>query len=100
MASISTGRIRIVLDARRGKRSRGDKFDEVILMRTLDGYRRAGHPGPEVRVTRLDSLNSTGLQMADFATGAIHRWHEHGDHHYRKIIESVIVVDRPYARRA
>lgn len=100
MASSPAGKIRIVFDARRGNRSRGDKFDDVILKRTLEGYRRAGHPEPDVRVSRMDSLNSMGLQVADFATGAIHRWHEHGDDRYRKIIESVIAIDSPYARGA
>ena len=51
---------------------------------------------PEVTVSRFDSLNSGGLQMADFAAGAIHRRRESRDEHYRKMIESRIALDRLY----
>jgi len=86
--------INIVFDARRGQRPRGSDFDGRILAKACEGYRSIGRPTPDVSVSRLDSLNSGGLQMADFAAGAIHRWHESGDDYYRRMIGPVIVLDR------
>jgi len=93
LASVAPGRINLVFDARRGLRSRGREFDGQMVARTRDGYREMGLIEPEVTVSRFDSLNSGGLQMADFAAGAIHRWRESRDDHYRKMIESRIVLD-------
>ncbi|MCI0498013.1 MAG: DUF3800 domain-containing protein [Thermoplasmata archaeon] len=96
LASAAPGRVNLVFDARRGPRSRGLEFDGQMAARTRDGYREMGLMEPEVAVSRFDSLNSGGLQMADFAAGAIHRWHESGDDRYRKMIGSRIVLDRLY----
>ena len=93
-ASVAPGMINIVFDARRGQRPRGSDFDGRILAKACEGYRSIGRPTPDVSVSRLDSLNSGGLQMADFAAGAIHRWHESGDDYYRRMIDPVIVLDR------
>jgi hypothetical protein len=45
-------------------------------------------------VSRLDSQNSGGLQIADFIAGAIQRSHEHGDESYRNIIAPLMVQER------
>ena len=93
LASVAPGRISLVFDARRGTRAKGIEFDARMVDGVQTGYRRIGLIEPEVTVSRFDSLNSGGLQMADFAAGAIHRWHESMDDEYRKMIESKIVLD-------
>lgn len=45
-----------------------------------------------VRVSKLDSLTSGGLQVADYVAGAIQRRFERGDGLYCQIIEPLIVA--------
>lgn len=49
---------------------------------------------PEIRVSRLDSRNSGGLQIADFIAGAIQRSYEHGDGSYRSIIAPLMEQEK------
>jgi len=49
---------------------------------------------PEIRVSRLDSRNSGGLQVADFIAGAIQRSHERGDESYRSILAPIMVREK------
>jgi len=49
---------------------------------------------PDTRISRYDSINSRGLQVADFVAGAIRRKHELGDPTYYDIVSERIVAER------
>jgi hypothetical protein len=49
---------------------------------------------PEIRISRYDSLNSRGLQVADFVAGAIRRKHERGDSTCYDIISEKVTCER------
>jgi len=84
----------IVFDARPCNRDLGAGFDRRIRLHAINGCREVGRIPPEVRIRRLDSLNSRGLQVADYVAGAIQRKHEIGDASYHAIIVPIIVVEK------
>ena len=53
-----------------------------------------GRIPPVVRVSKLDSHNSRGIQVADYIAGAIQRKHETGDAIYYTSIAPIIAVER------
>jgi hypothetical protein len=91
--AVAPGRISAVFDARRGRRSRGVEFDRHMVSKIQEGYANLGLIVPDVIVSRFDSHNSGGLQMAGFAAGAIHRRHESGDAHYSGMIARAVVFE-------
>ena len=84
----------IVFDARPCNRDFGTGFDKSIRARAIDGYREVGCTPPEVRIRRLNSLNSRGLQVADFVAGAVRRKHEVGDASYHAIIAPILAMEK------
>jgi len=90
----SRDRLTLVFDVRPCNRDFGVHFDREMQAQATDEYRIAGRIPPEVRVRRLDSLNSRGLQVADFVAGAIQRKHEIGDGSYHAAITPIIATER------
>ena len=84
---------RIIFDARpRGRRERpalADRLCSGIDRRCWD----LGIRTPRLKVSRLDSGGSRGLQVADFVAAAIRRSYELDDRTYRELIASGIVSD-------
>ena len=86
--------LHLVFDHRPFESSLGSIFDEYIRTMIGDECRRMGRIAPDVSVSRLDSLNSRGLQVADFVAGAINRRHESGDSSYYDIIHDGISAEK------
>jgi hypothetical protein len=91
--------VRIVFDARRGDRSRGMDFDKFVTQRVEEAYAMIGLITPDVIISRYDSLNSSGLQIADFVAGAIQRRHELGDTSYWSVVSSRIIHESVWRRK-
>jgi len=86
--------LHLVFDDRPFESSLGSIFDEYIRTMVADECRRMGRIAPDVFVSRLDSLNSRGLQVADFVAGAINRKHESGDPSYYDIIHDGMSAEK------
>jgi hypothetical protein len=86
--------LHLVFDDRPFESSLGGIFDEYIRTGVCDECRKVGRIAPDVFVSRLDSLNSRGLQVADFVAGAINRKHESGDASYCEIIRRAISIEK------
>ena len=86
--------LHLVFDDRPFESSLGSIFDEYIRTVVGDECRRLGRIAPDVFVSRLDSLNSRGLQVADFVAGAINRKHESGDPSYYDIIQDRASIEK------
>ena len=84
----------IVFDARPCNRDLGVWFDGRIRAQTINGFREVSMIPPEVRVRRLDSLNSRGLQVADYVAGAVQRKHEIGDACYYAIVAPIVAIEK------
>jgi hypothetical protein len=86
--------LHLVFDDRPFESSLGGVFDEYVRAGVCDECRKVGRIVPDVFVSRLDSLNSRGLQVADFVAGAINRKHESGDASYCEIIRRAISIEK------
>ncbi|MGQ9586960.1 MAG: DUF3800 domain-containing protein [Thermoplasmata archaeon] len=84
----------LIFDARPCNRDFGVDFDGEIEAQAINGCRAAGKIPPEVRIRRLDSVNSRGLQAADYVAGAIQRKHEIGDASYHVIVAPKIAMEK------
>jgi len=88
--------LNVVFDDRPFNMSVGHGFDVYVTERIRASYDTLGLIQPRVIVSRVDSLNSQGLQVADFVAGAIQRRYEFGDAEYSSIITDKIVFERMY----
>jgi len=81
----------VVFDSRPMTKVTGHSPDSRMVAQIRREYDAMRCIPPEIRISRLDSRNSGGLQVADFIAGAIQRSHELGDESYRSIIASLMV---------
>ena len=88
------GYLSVVFDSRPMTKVTGHSPDSRMVAQIRREYDAMRCIPPEIRVSRLDSQNSGGLQIADFIAGAIQRSHEHGDESYRNIIAPLMVQER------
>lgn len=86
--------LNLIFDARRGGGVVDSDFDFRIRESVTEACRRMRTVSPAVRVSKLDSVNSGGLQVADYVAGAIHRKYERGDTAYYRVIAPSIAVER------
>jgi len=76
----------ITYDARPHNSMVGRRFDMMVQRRVMEGCQAIGRIPPSIRVSRLDSMNCPGLQVADFAAGAIQRKMEMADSTYHDLV--------------
>ena len=84
----------IIFDARPCNRDFGVGFDGRIRAQTINGFRDVSRIPPEVRVRRLNSMNSRGLQVADYVAGAVQRKHEIGDACYYEVVAPIVAMEK------
>ena len=84
----------VVFDSRPMTKVTGHSPDSRMVAQIKREYDAMRCIPPEIRVSRLDSRNSGGLQVADFIAGAIQRSHERGDESYRSIIVPLMVQEK------
>jgi len=90
----SADALSVVFDSRAATKATGHSPDSQMAAQVGREYAAMRCISPEIRVSRLDSRNSGGLQVADFIAGAIQRSHERGDGSYRSIISPLIVQEK------
>lgn len=86
--------LHLVFDDRLFESSLGGIFDEYVRAAVCDECRKVGRIAPDVFISRFDSLNSRGLQVADFVAGAINKKHESGDASYCEIIRRAMSIEK------
>lgn len=82
----------LVFDLRRGGGIMNSAFESAVLGGVVGTDRSEGKTPPEIRVSKLDSLTSGGLQVADYVAGAIQRRFEREDDQYYRVVEPMIVA--------
>ena len=90
----SAGELYVVFDSRPRTKATGHSPDSRMVAEIRREYDAMRCIPPQIRVSRLDSRNSGGLQVADFIAGAIQRSHERGDDSYRSIIAPLLVREK------
>lgn len=85
--------LHVVFDSRTMTKATGHSRDADLAAQIGREFASMKCIPPEIRVSRLDSRNSGGIQVADFIAGAIQRSHERGDESYRRIISPIIVKE-------
>ena len=93
----SAGELSVVFDSRPTTKATGHSPDSRMVAEIRREYDNMRCIPPQIRVSRLDSRNSGGLQVADFIAGAIQRSHERGDNSYKSIIAPLIVQEKTLA---
>lgn len=83
-----------ILDLRPFERAVARVFDAYMLSRIRRECDESKIVPPDTSISRYDSINSRGLQVADFVAGAIRRKHELGDPTYYDIISERIAAER------
>lgn len=83
-----------IFDARPLGRSLGRSFEERMNSIVVERCGLLRAIPPRIRISRFDSMNSKGLQVADFVAGAVQRKYEHGQTCYFDLISSRVELDR------
>jgi hypothetical protein len=96
LLALQTGRgsLHLTFDARPFEKALSRAFDRYVIRAVEGECTRMRIAMPELRVSRFDSVNSKGLQVADFVAGAIRRKYEMDDSSYYDIIAPRIVCDK------
>ena len=84
--------VHIAMDKWSNDRSVRKYLDDELL--SAVGAHHVGHFPPDVRISHLDAARSEGIQVADFAAGAIYQSLERSDDSYLKMFCSRIVGGR------
>jgi len=91
------GSLDVVIDDRPCNRTVDDEFDRQLVEQFETEREARGLNPSHIRVSRLDSRRSRGLQVADFVAGAVQKKYEHGDTTYSRIVAGMITGDRTIA---
>ena len=83
-----------IVDLRPLERAISHQFDAWMLSDIVRECAFHRVVPPRLRISRFDSQNSRGLQVADFVAGAIRRRHELGDSTYYDIIAPRIATEK------
>ena len=86
----------LTIDPRRSGKISDQMFDSHIRIEIGRLCSRLGIIPPSIRISRLDSQVSKGLQVADFIAGAIRRKYELSDNTYYDIISNSIKIERKH----
>jgi len=86
--------LEFIVDMRPLERAISRKFDAWMLSDIVRECALHGVVPPRLRISRFDSQNSRGLQVADFVAGAIRRRQELDDSTYYDIIAPRIAIER------
>jgi hypothetical protein len=84
----------IVFDARPLDRALGHGFDRYLEGAIRNRCDELGAIPPRARISRFDSQNSRGLQVADYVAGAIQRKFELRDSSYYDIIAHKVMIEK------
>lgn len=87
------GTLNLTFDARRGGGIVDSGFGSRILENMTGRAVGMKNMPASARVSKLDSVNSGGLQVADYVAGAIQRRYERGDLRYYRIIAPLIEAE-------
>jgi hypothetical protein len=89
--------VHLTVDDRCRKRRQRQDFDEEALEIVECHY--GGYFVPSVLITHMNSINSPGIQIADFAVGAVFQKIERNNDVYFRIIDGMIARGEIYPKK-